>query len=135
MRDGKLTEDDWKTLLDRNPQTIKKPENFDDFIRLFGTNKESSEWNLKKLCDLDTKIAKIVVRHSDKVAMNSSSKLPWGLQPVLYFAVGPVVMLRMNLCTTHGLVNDAIGKIKDIVYNEGEGPDRMPRAIIVEFDD
>jgi len=136
LRDGNLIKSDWKMLNSRNPHLMKnKPENYDDFIRLFGSNAEVCSYNLKKLSDLDNPIAKIVAQHNHEKAMSAPPKKAWGLEPVLYVAVGALIMLRMNLCTANGLVNGTMGTVRDIIYEPGKGPDSLPRCLIVEVPD
>lgn len=44
-------------------------------------------------------------------------------------------MLRKNLCVKKGLVNGALGTVKDIVYHlPGQGPPTMPAFIMIQFD-
>lgn len=44
-------------------------------------------------------------------------------------------MLRTNLSTSIGLVNGAVGTVRDILYEAGKRPSTdMPAAVMVEFD-
>ena len=139
FRNGTVTEADWKILNKRNPNILKQkkkfPKNYDDFIRLFGSNEEVNNYNLlEKLVTLGNPIAKIKAMHSDSVAANTLPKNAWGLEPVLYLARGARVMLRVNLFTPKGLVNGSIGTVKDIIYDNGKGPDSLPKCVVVEFE-
>ncbi|XP_055343218.1 ATP-dependent DNA helicase PIF1-like [Paramacrobiotus metropolitanus] len=58
-----------------------------------------------------------------------------GLEQTLYLSRGSRVMLKRNIWTTKGLVNGALGYVRDIVYAPGTTPeDSLPVAIMVEFD-
>ena len=136
VRDGLITEQDWNTLNSRNPVFLDKPQEYGDYVRLFGSNEEVNHYNIvEKLASLDSNVAKIVGTHSDAVAAFVSPNKAWGLEPVLYLAVGAKVMLRLNLFAKEGLVNGAVGTVRDIIFENGKAPDAMPKCIIVEFPD
>ena len=42
-------------------------------------------------------------------------------------------MLKINLLQKFGLINGSQGKIIDIIYRDGEGPNALPKAVIVDF--
>ena len=43
------------------------------------------------------------------------------------------VMLFHNLKQDSNLVNGSVGYVKDIVYEEGQGPPSLPSYVIVDF--
>ena len=49
IRNGKITKKDWKKLLTRNPQVVKKPDDYDSIIRLFGRNASVHDFNQRRL--------------------------------------------------------------------------------------
>ena len=67
----------------------------------------------------------------------SASKAPaddaGGLTPTICLAKSAHVMLNSNLWVEVGLVNGAMGTIKDTCYQTG-GPPDLPIAVMVEFD-
>ena len=134
VRNGELTKKDWLKLCTRNPSIMNLPSDYDEYIRLYGGNNDVTNYNLfTKLQNVGNPIAKILAEHSDKVAAMALPRNAWGLEPVLYLAVGAKVMLRKNLLTKYGLTNGAMGTVKDIIYNSGQSPDKLPRAVIVHF--
>ena len=58
-----------------------------------------------------------------------------GLPTKLLLAKGAKFRLVANLWTDAGLVNGATGFILAIIYEEGQGPPALPRAIIATFED
>lgn len=42
-------------------------------------------------------------------------------------------MLSANLWVETGLVNGALGQVKEIVYNGGERPPELPLFVVVQF--
>ena len=53
----------------------------------------------------------------------------------LKICVGARIMLRNNLWTEKGLVNGALGVVKDIVFHEGQRPPNdQPAYVMVRFD-
>ena len=138
IRNGLVTEQDWHTLLKRNPIFFQnKIKNFSDITRLFFKNVDVHNYNLDKLKDLQRQnipIAKIVADHAgDPIAARASTEKAWGLQPVLYLAQGAKVMLRRNLLQQFGLINGSQGNIVDIIYDTNST--KFPKAIIVDFPD
>ena len=138
--DGKITKDDWKTLLTRNPQLLHLPHNYDDIVRLFATNKPKTQYNILKLNEFKERnipIAKIVAEHyGNDDAKTTKAKEMWGLEVQEYYCQGAKVMLIKNLIPAkYGLVNGSIGTVIDIIFREGQGTPSLPLAIITEFKD
>ena len=57
-----------------------------------------------------------------------------GLQPVVFLAKGPRVMLTMNLWSSIGRCNGATGTVIDMVYENNHQPPDLPIAVKVEFE-
>ena len=136
IRNGKITKKDWKKLLTRNPQVVKKPDDYDSIIRLFGRNASVHDFNQRRLQQAvknQIPIAKMVAEHyGDKKAEKAAPEDMWGLLPVLYLCRGASVMLNQNLLPAeYGLVNGAQGSVIDILYVENT--DRLPKSVIVDF--
>lgn len=54
---------------------------------------------------------------------------------MLHLSIGSRVMLRTNLWIAKGLVNGALGTVRDILYESGKRPiTDLPVCIMVEFD-
>ena len=53
-----------------------------------------------------------------------------GLYPGIFISVGASVMLTSNLWPEVGLCNGAVGRVHQIVYNEGQHPPDLPVAVI-----
>ena len=51
----------------------------------------------------------------------------------LFLCVDAMVMLFYNLKQDSNLVNGSVGYVKDIVYEEGQGPPSLPSYVIVNF--
>jgi len=67
-------------------------------------------------------------------ARKADSDVAKGLESRLLLARGAKVMLRTNLWMEAGLVNGSVGTIRDIVFEEDQGPPSLPIAVLVEFD-
>lgn len=79
-------------------------------------------------------IAKINAIHSDSAAASTKADDAGGLYPIIFLAVGASVMLTSNLWPEVGLCNGAIGRVHQVVYNEGYYPPDLPVAVIVNFE-
>ncbi len=86
LRDGKVTEDDWKTLLQRSPHHATNANEFADAVRLFYDKASVAKYNLQKLHNLGTPIARINAIHSNHAAAAATPDDACGLQPVIYIA-------------------------------------------------
>ena len=71
---------------------------------------------------LGVPVAKIKAVHTGRGASKASASDAKSLEAELLLAVGARVMLISNLWTSHGLVNGAMGRVRDIVFPEGSGP-------------
>lgn len=130
IRDGHVTESDWKLLSQHTPQV--KGSQFTDALRLSYGKKEVAEQNLEALKKLNNPIAEIKAVHNKIEAAKCSSDDMEGLTPSLLLTVGARVMLTRNLWTDVGLVNGALGVVHSILYNEDNI--RFPVVVIVKFD-
>ncbi|XP_057837395.2 uncharacterized protein LOC131047633 [Cryptomeria japonica] len=55
------------------------------------------------------------------------------LQSNILLCIGQEVMLSTNLWVETGLVNGALGQVREIVYNDGEHPPQLPLFVVVQF--
>ena len=132
MRDGKVTEKDWKILLEHS--TTKVPmDQFTDAIRLYFDKKSVAEYNYTKVLELGKPVAKIQAKHSGRGASAATSDEAGGLEAVLFLSAKAEVMLTSNLWTEVGLCNGSFGTIEQIWFGENMGPPNLPVAVLVHF--
>ena len=134
LRNGEVTEDDWKHLMTRTPAQISDISAFNDALRLFPTVEAVVEHNISKLHACGQPVAMIKAVHSGPNAAKGSSDDAGGLEPIVCLAKGARVMLSSNLWVDMGLVNGAMGTIQAICYKAGQAPPSLPVAVTVLFD-
>lgn len=103
-------------------------------VRLAYSNEEVSRQNYLKLVELQRPIFLIFAKHNNKKASMMSCNLFGGLESMLHLAEGARVMLTRNLWIQHGVCNGSMGYVREIVYKQGEKPNSLPIAVMVEFD-
>lgn len=136
LPDGQITDADYILLNERSPARNPGWEDaFEDAIRLFPRNDQVFAYNMRKLCALNSPIAKISARHTGKNAWKDSSNDAMGLTNTVILAEGARVMLRMNLWAEAGLVNGAMGTVREIIYKENSDVGSLPLAVMVQFDE
>ena len=137
LRNGLSTVNDWNLLKARVSSLIPTVERhtFANATRLFPLWAKVKDYNLMMLRRLRVPIAKIKAVHNGQGASKASSDDAKGLEAELLLAVGARVMLTVNVWTSQGLVNGAMGTIRDIVFADGSGPTSLPIAAMVEMDD
>lgn len=133
LRNGNVTEQDWKFLLERDPSKLDCSE-FSDAIRLFYDKQSVAEYNLSKLQSLGEPIAKINAVHSNPMAANAKADDAGGLYPVVCLALNARVLLTANLWPEVGLCNGSAGTVHKILYQHGHRPPHLPIAVIIDFD-
>ena len=133
LRNGEVTEDDWKHLMTRTPANIQDI-SYNDALRLFPTVEVVVEHNVTKLHACGQPVATIKTVHSGPNASKGSSDDAGGLEPIVCLAKGARVMLSSNLWVDMGLVNGAMGMIQAICYKDGQAPPSLPVAVTVLFD-
>ena len=134
LRNGEVTEDDWKHLMTRTPAQISDTSAFNDALRLFPTVEAVVEHNVSKLHACGQPVATIKAVHSGPNASKGSADDAGGLEPVVCLAKGARVMLSSNLWVDMGLVNGAMGTVQAICYKTGQAPPSLPVAVTVLFD-
>jgi ATP-dependent exoDNAse (exonuclease V) alpha subunit len=103
--------------------------------RLYYTIQEVLDYNHKQLRDLGLPVKKVRADHTGVEAAKASSDVAEGLHTEVDIAIGARIMLTRNLWVEKGLVNGAMGTVRDISWKEGQDPSKdLPEAIMVQFD-
>ena len=134
LRNGQVTQEDWKHLMKQTPAEVGDTTVFDEALRLFPTVELTSEYNSSKLRTNGQAVAVIKAVHSGEGAAKAKPDEAGGLEPVVCLAHGARVMLTANVWTQVGLVNGAVGTVVAICYNRGQSPPSLPVAVTVKFD-
>ena len=134
LRDGQVTESDWKHLMTGTPAQVLDVSAFEDALCLFPTVEAVVEHNVSKLHACGQPVASIKAVHTGVNASKASPDDAGGLEPIVCLAKGARVMLSSNLRVEMGLVNGAMGTIQAICYHEDETPSNLPVAVTVLFD-
>jgi ATP-dependent DNA helicase PIF1 len=104
-------------------------------LRLYYTVQEVLDYNHKQLRDIGLPVKKIRADHTGVDAAKASSDVAERLHAEVDIAIGTRVLLTRNLWVEKGLVNGAMGTVRDISWKEGQDPSKdLPEAIMVQFD-
>lgn len=82
LRDGKATEDEWTTLLQRST-TASNTSDFESAVHLFYSQVKVSHYIMSALGKLGTTIARINAAHFGAAASATPSDQAGGLEPVI----------------------------------------------------
>ena len=134
LRDGRVTEDDWKHLMKQTPAQVEDLTFFSTALRLHTTVETVVNCNVTMLHSSKQAIATIKAVHTGPGATKVSSDDASGLEPVICMAHGARVMFIANLWVDVGLVNGAMGTVVAICYRTGQAPPNLPIAVTVHFD-
>ena len=132
MRNGKVTEEDWKLLLQHSTTNVPMDQ-FTDAIRLYFDKKSVAEYNYEKLLQIGQPVAKIQAKHSGHGASAATSDDAGGLEAVLFLSRKAEAMLTCNLWAEVGLCNGSFGTIEQFWFAENMGPPNLPVAVLVHF--
>ena len=120
-----------------NNPTKKNDNKWNNCIRLFATNEKRRSYNIQKLKELRTPVARIAATHFPVARRKKLEKIGseefMGLETELILRVGSRIMYRINTCTKAGLANSSMGTVVAICYKTGAPPE-LPDFIVVEFD-
>ena len=133
LRNGQITEDDWKHLMEQTPAKVQDltPQPFictPLLKRLWSTMCPNSI--LVAICGYHQS-------HPHRTGANASKASPddaAGLDPIICIAQGARVMLTSNLWVDTGLVNGTMGTVSAICYKSGEAPPNLPVSVMIHFD-
>lgn len=136
LRDGKINEGEWRWLNDncslenyRRRGEAHRFEN-ENCIKIFNSNKEVFEENVRSLRSIGEPINKLVAKHDCNASKTRPEDKCESLPSTLYLSINSKIMLLRNLCSSVGLVNGAFGVVKDFLYGEST---HLPDYIIIEF--
>jgi len=85
------------------------------------------------LCALKQPIVKIQSVNVGKEAYQAEKDIAGGLERTIYLSKNSNVMLTSNLWKSKGLVNGALGIVKDIIFSPNATPGELPLCVLVEF--
>ena len=141
VREGKCVPEDWTFIQDRIRGNVESEDDFDNALYLQQFHKDIHEFNLEKIRlnalinPSKLKPCRIIAAHLNKKSKDIDDKKFRGLKNQIVLAREAKVMLTTNLWTTQGLTNGATGIVKDIIYKKGQGPPKLPEAVIVRMDE
>ena len=134
LRNGRVTEDDWKHLMKQTPAQVEDLTSFSTALRLHPTVETVVDCSVTRLHSRNQTIATIKAVHTGPGAAKASSDDASGLEPVICMTHGARVMLIANLWVDVGLVNGVMGTVVAICYRTGQAPPNLPIAVTVHFD-
>ena len=146
IRDGQINDQDCEIIRNtcskyRMGFTKFREKGFenDGTTHLFSTNEKANKLNDMELLKLQQgtekrKIARITAENSTG-ARSFDSTYARKLENELFLCVDAKVMLLHNLKQESNLVNGSVGYVKEIVYEDGQGPPRLPLYVVVDFGD
>ncbi|XP_052128693.1 uncharacterized protein LOC127750623 [Frankliniella occidentalis] len=141
ISEGGVTKEDFEVLKTRMKGVTFEDDAFKDALHLFATKEEVRNFNISKLGQLKDSnnhvvpVLKVEARTNCVKAKKATTDEAQGLEQNLYLAKGCNIMLRTNLWLAKGLVNGAMGKIVDILYNVNtEVSINHPTVLLCEFD-
>ena len=145
LRDGTNTQDDheWVNSVVQEEHIINRIglDTFNQQFKsnvsnwFFDTNEELVRHNLLQLQKTGKPITRINAIHNNAKAKAVDPSHMRNLEQVLYLSVNSLVMYTANSSFHYKIVNGSVGVVKDIIYNNDEGPpDALPIAVIVSFD-
>ena len=108
---------------------------FDEAIRIFPTNRQVTNYNLDHMVALQQPCRQVVAKNTGQGAETVAASDAGNLHNKLPLCMGARVMLTENIWTPAGLVNGALGTVRDIAWAAGANwREEAPSVIAVEFD-
>ncbi|XP_057866341.2 uncharacterized protein LOC131073844 [Cryptomeria japonica] len=133
LRNATPTIEDWQLLMSRSSSSLTSVEQsvFLPSKHLFATNEMVSLHNKRMLLSLAKPVALSTAEQMKGLACSNPNDEQ--LQSNILLCIGQEVMLSTNLWVETGLVNGALGQVREIVYNDGEHPPQLPLFVVVQF--
>eukprot|EP01018_Ginkgo_biloba_P029278 Gb_13702 [translate_table: standard] len=125
---------DWELLMTRTDTSMGPNEasRFNDAIYLFSTNALVHDHNRHCLKCLNVPIVRSIAKKINQSSVLTVEDEQLDLQVLI--GIGARVMLTSNLWIDVGLVNGALGHIRNIIYNPSVQPPSPSTYVLVEFD-
>lgn len=117
--------------------SLQEQRRFEDesTVNLYTLNVQVEQHNESQLRRLATPVAKIEAHEQPPSAKECDSNLAGGLEHEIYLSKDARIMLRRNLWTEKGLVNGALGFVREIIYEPECNPSNSkPVVILAQFD-
>ena len=136
LRNNHVTQDDWRLLSTRVQSSLNRAEvaTFDEALRVYGKKADVNAYNHEKMKALGVAVKQVKAHHTGSGADGASWDDGGNLHKSLPLCIGARVMLTENRWTERGLVNGALGTIKDFHWPEGADIDKDLPTILVAFD-
>jgi hypothetical protein len=136
LRDGYCSREQYDWLMTKTPDNIG-PERMADFEKcatyLQSVNKSVDSRNARKLKECGTSIFKMSAQNSSATGKGSSADRFRGLENTSFLSLECLVLISTNIWKAVGLVNGQPATVKDVVYLEGQVPNKdLPAFIVVE---
>ncbi|XP_057815498.2 uncharacterized protein LOC131029117 [Cryptomeria japonica] len=135
LRNAQALQHDWQFLMCQTNATltIQQKKDFNSSIHLFATNESARLHNRKMLKELNLPVALSLAKIAKQTNTEYDTNEQLPLEVLL--SIDQQVMLIANLWIKVGLVNGAIGLIKQIVYENNTKPPDLPKYVVVQFND
>ena len=137
LRNSQPTVEHWELLCTRVrcELTAEEVALFDEAIRIFPTNQQVTNYNLNHMVALQQPCRQVVAKHTGLGAETVPASDAGNLHYKLPLCIGARVMLTENIWTPAGLVNGALGTVRDIAWAAGvDWRQEAPNVVAVEFD-
>lgn len=140
LRVNQANVEDWKLLATRVQANITTSGGdvtlFDTAVRLYAKRAAVQAFNLARLCDSGNPVLIIRACHTGPQAEKVDTDEAGNLAAFLPLSINSRIMLTENIWTERGLVNGALGIVRDIVWPAGTEDPRQepPLALLVSFD-
>ena len=133
LGNGEFSLDSWKRWRSRALDLLPPEEQnlfFETGILACALKKDMVKHNISKVRANGTPVAPISAVSTPKEACSISSEQSSGLLSKIIINKNTTFRLTSNLWTKAGLTNGAIGKVHNIIYQEGQQPPALPVGVV-----